>query len=112
VVALYPDNVAGRLSVFQNMWISLYGGPTVEHKDEDVPSNDEGDERGNLDSNKERSPSPTGSTRGKLRTGLSIHLPSPNSAEDDVASIRSVKGKTQRKGGPRLIPIVIQLVSD
>ena len=30
VVALYPESVAGRLSVPQEGWISLYGGPSEE----------------------------------------------------------------------------------
>jgi Vam6/Vps39-like protein vacuolar protein sorting-associated protein 39 len=30
VVALYPESVAGRLSVPREGWISLYGGPSEE----------------------------------------------------------------------------------
>jgi hypothetical protein len=112
VVALYPDNVAGRLSVSQDRWISLYGGPTVKRKDEDASSNDDSVERGNVDSNKkERSSSPTGSSRGRLRTGLGALLPSANPGEDDTASIHSVKPKPKRKGRSYFILIFNELAN-
>ena len=86
VVALYPDNVAGRLSVSQDKWISLYGGPAFDNKDEDVSSHAHGDESKNVDSTvKDGSDSPTGSIKGKLRTGLNALLPPATAAEDDTA---------------------------
>jgi hypothetical protein len=96
VVALYPDNVAGRLSVPQEKWISLYGGPVIDI--EDTSSGDDGDETGNRAPNtKKRSPSPSGSITGKLKTGLNALL--PVAADDDAASIHSVKQKQKPKSG-------------
>lgn len=100
VVALYPENVAGRLSVPHEKWISLYGGPTIDPKAEDSSSNDRSRSRERIASEsrtKERTPSPTGSIRGKLKTGFSALLPSA-AKDDDNASISSAKPKFKRKG--------------
>lgn len=102
VVALYPDNVAGRLSVPPENWISLYGGPSADSdKDKEDTTSSHGSD-GDRDQSterskpKERSPSPTGSVRGMLRTGFSALLPAAVSGkDDDTRSISSVKKKTK-----------------
>jgi hypothetical protein len=95
-VALYPDSVAGRLSVPQDKWISLYGGPVADPKVKDTSSSDEA---GHEAPTKKRSSSPTGSITGKLKTGLGALLPSTAAAEDDTASIHSVKQRSKPKSG-------------
>lgn len=108
VVALYPDNVAGRLSVSPDKWLKLYGG--VPSEPEAETSHD-----GNDDQNKEskpsethkseRSPSPTGSIRGRLRTGFSALLPG-GAKEDDTASVISQKaGSLRPNKKPRGMPM-------
>jgi hypothetical protein len=84
--------VAGRISIPQNKWISLYGGPVSDSKDEDVSSNNGGDESGNKEP-REKPPSPTGSIRGKLKTGINALLPSSPGAEDDPPPAHNVKQK-------------------
>ncbi|KJA16870.1 hypothetical protein HYPSUDRAFT_46906 [Hypholoma sublateritium FD-334 SS-4] len=93
VVALYPDSVAGRLSVPRERWIPLYGGPGVAD-DERAPSpssvdNDKG-------SAPERSPAElfdqmvtgTGSVGGKLRkAGLAMFAGASVGKDDDTASV-------------------------
>ncbi|KAF7320029.1 Rab guanyl-nucleotide exchange factor [Mycena kentingensis (nom. inval.)] len=55
VVALYPESVAGRLSVLQDQWIALYGGPAH------VPS---------ADSSGSSTPSPMAETPTKEPTSM------------------------------------------
>lgn len=94
-MALYPDNVAGRLSVPQDKWISLYGGPVADPKVKDTSSSETGEDG----PTKKRSSSPTGSITGKLKTGLGALLPSTAAAEDDTVSVHSVKQKSKPKSG-------------
>lgn len=102
VVALYPDIVAGRLSVSPERWISLYGGPGI---DQDTEINSSNDGHGSRSRERqpsgshlqERSPSPTGSIRGRLRTGFSALLPSVVK-DDDTASVSSTRPGRQPKG--------------
>lgn len=101
VVALYPDSVAGRLSVPSEKWISLYGGPAAESdsdkEKEDTDSDDGRDQSRERTKPNERSPSPTGSIidfRGRLKTGFNALLPAAVAAKDeDTRSISSVKRK-------------------
>ncbi|KAF7985633.1 hypothetical protein HWV62_2139 [Athelia sp. TMB] len=101
VVALYPDSVAGRLSVPSEKWISLYGGPAAESdsdkEKEDTDSDDGRDQSRERTKPTERSPSPTGSIidfRGRLKTGFNALLPAAVAAKDeDTRSISSVKRK-------------------
>lgn len=104
MVALYPDSVAGRLSVPQDKWISLYGGPVIDRRGENASSNIGGDESSSKrPKTRGRSPSPTGSIRGKLRTSITALLPSAIATDDDTASTLNVKPK--QKGGSQLVSI-------
>lgn len=102
VVALYPDNVAGRLSVSPDNWISLYGGPSANSDKDKEDTASSRDSDGGRDQSterskpKERSPSPTGSIRGILKTGFSALLPvTVGGKDDDTKSISSVKKRAK-----------------
>lgn len=95
VVALYPESIAGRLSVAQDEWIPLFGGPkpgkpeqqstppTASASTTDVPSTQEAE-------TPPRAPTPQGSIRGMLlKSGLEGLV--SGAKDDDAASIRSVR---------------------
>jgi len=96
VVALYPDAVAGRLSVPQDGWIPLYGGPTPVEPDDsqdsikvdEIEKEKPGHEKAATDLLDTIS-SGTGSIGGRLRkTGLGMFMPS-TAKDDDTASVFS-----------------------
>lgn len=100
VVALYPESVAGRLSVSQDEWIPLYGGPkpkqpeppstppTTQGEDAQKPELEGGPASMNSPSPLRGTP-PQGSIRGVLKTGLEGLVFAGK--DDDTASIRSVR---------------------
>ncbi|KAK7032798.1 rab guanyl-nucleotide exchange factor [Favolaschia claudopus] len=123
VVALYPEAVAGRLSVPQDSWIPLFGGPahTVEDNDSNspVPSLNE-----SLKDAHDAAPHPpadvlenlgisaTGTIRGRLK-GLSAFLPSAHK-DDDRASIRQEAKPKQAVHDdlPRSVETLLRYLSD
>ncbi|KAJ7236270.1 hypothetical protein B0H12DRAFT_1026995 [Mycena haematopus] len=96
VVALYPEAVAGRLSVPQDSWIPLFGGPAqtgVDHESNSSTSSlnespkDGADAAHHVADVLENLAIPTsGTIRGRLK-GLGAFLPSAYK-DDDRASIR------------------------
>lgn len=100
IVALYPESVSGRLSVPEEDWIHLFGGPAPEVRSD----KSSGNEPGNLKSSESgsehpepasgppaRPPSPQGSIRGLLRTGLdSVRT---NAKKEDELETASIKAK-------------------
>lgn len=102
VVALYPDTVSGRLSAPEEEWIHLYGGPVPEVPTSTSSNGDPEEtkapdtESGQSDqSQPARPPSPQGSVRGLLRSGLdSLKLAAKKDDELETASMR-----TKRKEG-------------
>ena len=90
ILALYPPNIAGRLSVPQDEWVPLFGGPASAKPENKSPSVDEkhGDAEGQ---EQQRPPSPKGSIRASisgLRSGLESMVSSPTkSRDDDTASV-------------------------
>ncbi|KAG6333670.1 hypothetical protein ID866_5413 [Astraeus odoratus] len=97
VVALYPERVAGRLSVPQDDWIPLFGGPAnPTPKAEDTTSTQSGDgsKEGSKERLIERSPSPTGSVRMRSKTAFGSLLPSAIK-DDDVVSLSGRKRPKQ-----------------
>ncbi|KAL4243247.1 Vam6/VPS39/TRAP1 family protein [Abortiporus biennis] len=98
VIALYPESVAGRLSVPQDDWIPLFGGPKKERPapSESKESVDSEHDDGASTSTQgqgpnhspPRPPSPQGSVRGMLKSGLDTIIASARK-EDDASSIRS-----------------------
>ncbi|KIJ98466.1 hypothetical protein K443DRAFT_9137 [Laccaria amethystina LaAM-08-1] len=82
VVALYPDAVAGRLSVPQNGWIPLYGGPTPIDPDDSQDSI-----KDMVTDLLDTISSGTDSIGGRIRkTGLGMFMPSA-AKDDDIASV-------------------------
>ncbi|KAI6042930.1 vacuolar sorting protein 39 domain 1-domain-containing protein [Pisolithus marmoratus] len=88
VVALYPERVAGRLSVPQDEWVPLFGGPANSSKPEDLTSTKLSDvsKEGSKEKLIERAPSPTGSVRVRTKTVFGSLLPS-TVKDDDVVSL-------------------------
>jgi Vam6/Vps39-like protein vacuolar protein sorting-associated protein 39 len=97
VVALYPESVAGRLSVPQEGWIPLYGGPSPV--EEDHSSSEASQENDKARSSQEKPTidppnsltSGTGSIGGRLRkSGLGMFIASVNKdKDDDSASVNA-----------------------
>ena len=94
VVALYPESVAGRLSVPQEGWIPLYGGPSQGEEDH-IPS--EGPQESDKAISSQEKPitdldnlAPgTGSIGGRLRK-IGLGIPSANK-DDDSASVTAAR---------------------
>lgn len=118
MVALYPESVAGRLSVPQENWISLYGGPSSQMSNDDsssVASKDDCEkDKGTIQGKSaaellDNMASGTGSIRERLqRTGLGA-LMSSAPKEDDTASISS-KRKFVLHGNLILVTYRINLI--
>ncbi|KAH7925859.1 hypothetical protein BV22DRAFT_1064252 [Leucogyrophana mollusca] len=97
VVALYPERVAGRLAVSPDEWIPLFGGPvnpkaedTMSTKSSETSKEDKEGSGEKLADALERSPSPTGSVRGRMKTSFGSLLPSA-SKDDDTVSLSGRK---------------------
>ncbi|KZT73130.1 hypothetical protein DAEQUDRAFT_722252 [Daedalea quercina L-15889] len=90
VLALYPPNIAGRLSVPREEWVPLFGGPVPARLESKTPSVDEKHDETEVQE-QQRPPSPRGSIRASisgLRTGLESIVSSPaKSRDDDTASV-------------------------
>lgn len=107
MIALYPESVAGRLSVPQDKWIPLYGGPVTNEGEATQHSEVEGSHESDKDAvsvhtGHERTATEIfdsivpsgGSVGGRLRrTGLGMFLPGGHK-DDDTASISSKKKST------------------
>jgi Vam6/Vps39-like protein vacuolar protein sorting-associated protein 39 len=108
VVALYPPSIGGRLSVPEEEWIPLFGGPTpiVPTPEAPVPARvPETKEGGSPASGSvaERAASPgRGSIRGTLKSGLDAI--SAALKDDDSASVRT--GPTDKPKGAYACTIV------
>ncbi len=103
VVALYPESIAGRLSVPQEEWIPLFGGPRKSLKSESAPVSQGATDETPAEAEDSdaglpppRPPSPVGSVREAIRTGLET-IVSAVSNDDETASVRS-KRKEPPKG--------------
>ncbi|KAI0787910.1 hypothetical protein C8Q74DRAFT_1366714 [Fomes fomentarius] len=116
VVALYPESIAGRLSVPQDEWIPLFGGPkpgkpeqqstppTASASTTDVPSTQEAE-------TPPRAPTPQGSIRGLLlKSGLEGLV--SGAKDDDAASIRSVRRPPKPDNFHRSIESLMRYLSD
>ncbi|KAJ7717681.1 vacuolar sorting protein 39 domain 2-domain-containing protein [Mycena metata] len=132
VVALYPEAVAGRLSVPQDAWIPLFGGPAHIPDEESTPSTPSptdspksGDDNSH---HKQVSPealeslitSASGTIRGRFKTGLGAFLPAALK-EDDRASITPPRKPKQTVHGkcrifdydlPRSVETLLRYLSD
>ncbi|KAJ7841376.1 vacuolar sorting protein 39 domain 1-domain-containing protein [Mycena olivaceomarginata] len=123
VVALYPEAVAGRLSVPQDSWIPLFGGPAHTEVDHDsnssTPSLNESPKEGAGDTAHHAAEvlenltiSTSGTIRGRLK-GLGAFLPSAHK-DDDRASIRqkSKPKQTVHDDLPRSVETLLRYLSD
>lgn len=99
VVALYPEIVAGRLSVPQDQWVTLYGGPSRDHTrtqnenestSEHDRSGDGNTEDNSSDHASSRGRSPPPNDRKKMKSPLDAIRPSPQK-DSDSASIASTR---------------------
>ncbi|KAF9026027.1 hypothetical protein BDZ89DRAFT_1135054 [Hymenopellis radicata] len=121
VVALYPESVAGRLSVPADQWVPLFGGPEPpEKEDEHETGSDEGSpavhaHAQDLMEQLASLPS-TGSIRGKFKTGFGSLITGGGShspKDDDAASIHS---KSNKRSTPdkfhRSVETLIRYLSD
>ncbi|KAJ7052608.1 hypothetical protein C8F01DRAFT_1170573 [Mycena amicta] len=131
VVALYPESVAGRLSVAQDQWISLYGGPAHTATEEasnvstpslssETPTKDaEHHDKAAASSIPEAleglaglTASTSGTLRGRLK-GLGAFLPSLK--DDDRTSTSSPKPKptqTVHDDLPKSLETLLRYLTD
>ncbi|KAF5327421.1 hypothetical protein D9619_004692 [Psilocybe cf. subviscida] len=86
VVALYPEAVAGRLSVPQEAWIQLYGGPAP------LTEGDAGPEEGTSDGHTEEKPGSPEAQTGHERTTTGDVL------DNIVSATGSVSGRLRKAG--------------
>ncbi|KAF7312336.1 Rab guanyl-nucleotide exchange factor [Mycena indigotica] len=128
VVALYPESVAGRLSVAQDQWISLYGGPpptiAEEVSEASTPSADS--ESPTKDAENVVAPSipeslegivgltasTTGTIRGRLK-GLGAFLPSLKDSDHPTSNTPKVRPKqTVHDDLPKSVETLLRYLSD
>jgi hypothetical protein len=109
VVALYPERIAGRLSVPPDDWIPLFGGPANQQlltsKNDDamsIRSQNEGNE--SKEKLLESSPSPATPVRAAVRRGTALValLSSSKDKDDDAVSI-SGKKKVKHVGQSEIL---------
>lgn len=104
VVALYPESVSGRLAVPEDEWVELFGGPSRPHPKSEAASTAEEHEgsrapegdAASVDTHTPappRPPSPQGSVRGLLRSGLESLR--PGLKRDDELETASIRAKKQ-----------------
>ncbi|KAJ7284535.1 hypothetical protein C8J57DRAFT_1669706 [Mycena rebaudengoi] len=129
VVALYPEAVAGRLSVPQDSWIPLFGGPVHTAVDDEStsstpsladPQRDGTDaphhEKAATETADHPITSGTGTIRGRFKTGLGAFLPSVHK-DGDRASISPKRKPKQTVHGkqndlPRSVETLLRYLSD
>ncbi|KAI0370322.1 hypothetical protein BV20DRAFT_1121321 [Pilatotrama ljubarskyi] len=122
VVALYPENISGRVAVPPEDWIPLFGGPKPKAT-EAVPApvaqpaltvgSPKAGERPGTPKSVEsppRAPTPQGSIRGVLKTGLESIVGAAK--DDDAASIRSVRRPPKPDNFHRSIEVLMRYLSD
>ncbi|KAJ7116484.1 hypothetical protein C8R44DRAFT_209802 [Mycena epipterygia] len=125
VVALYPEVVAGRLSVPQDSWIPLFGGPMTVIDDDSTsstPSLHDSPKDGTDAPNHERATtealehlvaSTSGTIRGRFKTGLGAFLPSALKDDDRTPKRRKSKPKqTVHDDLPRSVETLLRYLSD
>ena len=95
VVALYPEHVAGRLSVPQKEWLPLFGGPTTPPS----PDGESGQQATSAVQNVQELlvTSPTSTVLGKLK-GLATATPPIAEKDDDAASTGSATKRQATRG--------------
>ncbi|CCL98167.1 uncharacterized protein FIBRA_00161 [Fibroporia radiculosa] len=111
IIALYPDRVAGRLSVSRDQWITLFGGPSQQlETDSNQGSND-----GKISFSKDvfpRPPSPKGSIRGSIKTGLENVIKPTAKKDDETASVAGKRKERPKDDFHRSIEALMRYLSD
>lgn len=95
---MYPESVAGRLSVPPEGWIPLYGGPSATIADDSSVSSDKGSQEqvSSAAILPDAQAPPAESIRGRLgRTGLGVFLASTPARKEPDTSSRSRKPPQQ-----------------
>ncbi|KAI0324590.1 hypothetical protein GY45DRAFT_1331365 [Cubamyces sp. BRFM 1775] len=122
VVALYPESISGRLAAPQDEWIPLFGGPKPKVPEPPpapqptaapaAGSPKVGERPGTPKSveSPPRAPTPQGSIRGVLKTGLESIVAAAK--DDDAASIRSVRRPPKPDNFHRSIEVLMRYLSD
>ncbi|KAH9856486.1 hypothetical protein C2E23DRAFT_865919 [Lenzites betulinus] len=120
VVALYPESISGRLAIPQEEWIPLFGGP--QPKSPERPATPQpaaatsspkpGEAPGTPKSveSPPRAPTPQGSIRGVLKSGLESIVAAAK--DDDTAPIRSVRRPPKPDNFHRSIEVLMRYLSD
>ncbi|KAI0322535.1 vacuolar sorting protein 39 domain 1-domain-containing protein [Amylostereum chailletii] len=117
VVALYPETIAGRLSVPKDEWISLFGGhaPKGTAKEEHASTHDDSSSDGQGESSetghsRAQSPPSTG-LASRFRNPLDAIRPSVN-RDPETASITSKRRGGQVDNFSRSVESLIQYLPD
>ncbi|KAI0833228.1 hypothetical protein BC628DRAFT_1342704 [Trametes gibbosa] len=120
VVALYPEAISGRLAIPQEEWIPLFGGPQPKPPERPAtpqPAAGTGTPRpGEVPGTPKsvesppRAPTPQGSIRGVLKSGLESIVAAAK--DDDTASIRSVRRPPKPDNFHRSIEVLMRYLSD
>ncbi len=99
VVALYPESVAGRLSVPADRWVPLFGGPEPSEKEEEHETGSDEASSHAQDLMEQLASLPSGgSIRGKFKTGFGSLITGGPPKDDDASSIHSKSNKRSTPG--------------
>lgn len=117
VVALYPESISGRLAVPREDWIPLFGGPRKESKSDtgsipEHPTQEPGVETAPSSSSltqQPRPPSPEGSVRDIVKTGLDA-IVSAVKNEDETSSLGSRKKPPPKGEGPEFTSWIVPFI--
>ncbi|KAG0694684.1 vacuolar sorting protein 39 domain 1-domain-containing protein [Suillus ampliporus] len=117
VVALYPERIAGRLSVPPDDWIPLFGGPanqSLTPKNDDAMSTKSKDDNASKEKLLEQSPSPATAVRTPVRRGTAFGalLSSSKDKDDDTASISGRKKVKQVDDFSRSVDALWRYLTD
>ncbi|TFK27815.1 hypothetical protein FA15DRAFT_666044 [Coprinopsis marcescibilis] len=119
VVALYPEAVSGRLSVSQDKWIPLYGGPVPIDSDDSksVASNESGKAASSENASSGdpvEPPTTAGSFRNRLhlKTTFGLLIPGGGGRDDDTVSISSKRKVPVYDDFHRSIETLVRFLTD
>ncbi|KAG2060873.1 hypothetical protein BDR06DRAFT_947416 [Suillus hirtellus] len=119
VVALYPERIAGRLSVPPDDWISLFGGPTNQQSftpknDDTISTKSQNDSNESKEKLVEQSASPATPVRAAVRRGTAFValLSSSKDKDDDTLSISGKKKVKQVDDFSRSVDALWRYLTD
>lgn len=119
VVALYPERIAGRLSVPPDDWISLFGGPTNQQSftpknDDTISTKSQNDSNESKEKLVEQSASPAMPVKAAVRRGTAFValLSSSKDKDDDTLSISGKKKVKQVDDFSRSVDALWRYLTD